>query len=438
MRKLISSFLFLLGDFLILSLSFFIAFLLRRDILFSLFPSSYTFPFAVFSTRYYFFLLFLFVFAYEGLYTKIYPPEEELRRIWRGLTIFFLTLLGFAFISRIGGFSRFIIFTAFLLSLIFLPLTRWLLKSILNSLGLWGKRLFLIGEPVLFEKVQRELGREKAVYKIRAGGEVPPGTDGVIIAKKRVDSEDLSLYSPPAIKEIFLFTDEPFFSATKAEIERIGTLLFIRLRYNLLSPFNLFLKRVLELLVATILFTLLIPSFLLISLLIKLTSRGPVFFKQERVGEGGEPFLLFKFRTMRGEIKPTGKVAGNNFTKMKGYEVGQMRGDEKRVTKIGRFLRRSSLDELPQFLNLFAGKMSLIGPRPYLREELQYAGRRGEVITKVKPGITGLWQISGRADLSFEERFLLDEYYVKNWSLWLDLYIFLKTFWVILRGKGAY
>lgn len=357
-----------------------------------------------------------------------------MKRIWRGLFIFFLAVLGFAFFTRIEGFSRFIIIASFFLSLILIPLERWVIKSLLSRWYLWGRRLFLIGEGEIVEKVRRELLRDKGVII----GEGKERKEGVIIAKKEIKPDDLTPYSPPAIKEIFLFTDEPFLTAYEAEIARMGTLLFIKLKYNLLSPVNLFLKRVLELFFSGIIFLLFLPFFLLITILVKLTSRGPAFFKQERVGEGGRRFLCWKFRTMVEEKIKEEKMEGDNFVRLKGYEVGKMRGDEKRVTKIGRFLRRTSLDEFPQFFNLFAGEMSLIGPRPYLLDELIYAGRSYDVITKVKPGITGLWQISGRADLSFEERFLLDEYYVKNWSLWLDLYILLKTFWVVLRGKGAY
>uniref|UniRef100_A0A7C3YTL0 Bacterial sugar transferase domain-containing protein n=1 Tax=candidate division WOR-3 bacterium TaxID=2052148 RepID=A0A7C3YTL0_UNCW3 len=436
MRKLVSALIFLLGDFLFLSLSFSLAFLLRREIFSNLFLSSYTYPFSVFSSRFYFFFLLAFIFTYEGLYTKIYPPEEELRRIWRGLSIFFLAVLGFAFFTRIGGFSRFVVISAFLLSLILLSFERWILKTFLIQVGLWGRRLSLIGEPELVAKVRRELLRDKGGgVIIRENGEKE---EGIIIAQREIKSDDLTPYSPPAVKEVFLFTDEPFFATHQAEIERMGTLLFIRLKYNLLSPVNLFLKRVLELLLAAFLFLLSLPFFLLIAILVKLTSRGSVFFKQKRIGEGGKIFFCWKFRTMEGEMIEEKELSGEELMQLKGYEVGKMRGDEKRLTRIGRFLRRTSLDELPQFFNLFTGEMALIGPRPYLPEELAHAGRYYSIITKVKPGITGLWQISGRADLSFEERFLLDEYYVKNWSLWLDLYIFLRTFWVILRGKGAY
>ncbi len=439
MRKVLSLFIFLFCDFIFLSLSFFFAFILRKDIFAHLFPASYTFPFSVFSARYYFLLLFLFIFTYEGLYTKIYPPEEELRRIWRGLSIFFLTVLSFAFITRIGGFSRFIVVCAFFFSLIFLPLERWILKSCLYSLGLWGRKLLLTGSSVMVERVKRELLRNKEtgviIKELAKGGE---NGEGVIIAKEKISAQDLLPYSPPSVKEVFLFTGEPLFSTHQAEIERMGTLFFIRLRYNLLSPFNLFLKRLLELILSSLIFFLTLPLFLLISILIKLSSPGPVFFVQERVGERGKRFICRKFRTMVAGAASEGNLSDADFMKMSGVEVSRIRGDAARMTPIGKFLRRTSLDELPQFLNLFAGEMSLIGPRPYLPKELERAGRYIDIITRVKPGITGLWQVSGRADLSFEERFLLDEYYVKNWSLWLDLYIFLKTFWVILRGKGAY
>ncbi len=451
LSKVLSLFIFLIGDILLLSASFFFAFILRKELLPGFFHLSYTFPFSIFSTRYYFLLLFIFIFIYEGLYTRLYSPEEELRRVWRGLSIFFLAVLGFAFITRLGGFSRFIIIAAYLLSLILIPGERWVLKSFLYRAGLWRRTFLLTGSEELIEKVRRELLHFKGTGVVLLNRNLQDERKSfettnaaVIIAKPEIKPEDLLPYSPPKVKEVFLFTGEPFFSTYEVEIERIGTLLFIRLKYNLLRPVNLFLKRALEIFVAGILFLLFLPFFFLIALLVKLTSRGPVFFKQERVGFGGKRFYLCKFRTMTpAKEKSDGKerwdeMVSRNFIKASGKEVREIRGDAKRITKVGRFLRRTSLDELPQFLNLFNGDMSLIGPRPYLPEELAHAGRYFDIITSVKPGITGLWQISGRADLSFEERFLLDEYYVKNWSLSLDIYIFLKTFWVILRGKGAY
>jgi lipopolysaccharide/colanic/teichoic acid biosynthesis glycosyltransferase len=177
------------------------------------------------------------------------------------------------------------------------------------------------------------------------------------------------------------------------------------------------------------------PVLVGISIAVGLTSRGPVLFRQVRIGRHGKPFVIHKFRTMRvdaeeqrAEVEHLNESDGTLF---------KVREDP-RVTPIGRYLRRFSLDELPQFIDVLMGRMSLVGPRPPLPTEVdRYASlvRRRLV---VKPGITGLWQVSGRSDLSWDESVRLDLLYVENWSLALDITIMLKTVLAVLRRRGAY
>ncbi len=156
---------------------------------------------------------------------------------------------------------------------------------------------------------------------------------------------------------------------------------------------------------------------------IKLDSPGPIIFAHVRVGKNSRPFKCYKFRTMH-----------NNSN---GYEPKQDPKD-KRVTQVGYYLRRMSLDELPQFFNILRGEMSLVGPRPIVQEEIRYYGNDFELYTSVSPGLTGLWQVSGRRNVDYPERVRLDAYYVHNRSIWLDLLILFKTFWVVLVCDGAF
>jgi exopolysaccharide biosynthesis polyprenyl glycosylphosphotransferase len=177
------------------------------------------------------------------------------------------------------------------------------------------------------------------------------------------------------------------------------------------------------------------PLCLLIAIAIKLDSRGPVLFRQTRIGRGGREFGLLKFRTMvTGAHAMRQVLAGHNETDGLMFKIR----NDPRVTRVGRWLRKWSLDELPQLVNVVLGQMSLIGPRPPLPEEV--ARYDGDIARRllVKPGITGLWQVSGRSDLSFEDGIRLDLFYVENWSLTADLLILWKTFGAVLRGRGAY
>lgn len=176
-----------------------------------------------------------------------------------------------------------------------------------------------------------------------------------------------------------------------------------------------------------------LPLLLLIALGCVLFSKFPVFFRDERIGLGKKKFVLYKFRTM--------KESGPDFMtpeqQREWAQFGKLKNDD-RVTGFGRFLRHYSLDELPQLWNVVRGDMALVGPRPIVDAEDAIYGRYSDRIHSVKPGITGLWQVSGRSDIDYDQRVALDMFYVMNWSLWLDYYIFLKTFYVVLFRKGAH
>jgi len=190
-----------------------------------------------------------------------------------------------------------------------------------------------------------------------------------------------------------------------------------------------------DIVIAITVLTLAAPLMLLIAIAIKLDSPGPVFFRQVRVGKGGKPFVLYKFRSMVDGAERQQAALRKAYGR--GPLLFKLR-DDPRVTRVGRILRRTSLDELPQFFNVLKGEMSVVGPRPPVPEEVAAYEDWHLQRLMVTPGLTGLWQVNGRSDLSFDEMVRLDLYYAEHWSLWLDLKLILRTIPVVLTGRGAY
>ena len=205
------------------------------------------------------------------------------------------------------------------------------------------------------------------------------------------------------------------------------------------KPYYDRLKRVFDLVVGGFLLLVSLPLFLLIAVLVKLTSRGPVFYKQERLGRGGRPFFVYKFRTMVvGAESYLREWLSKDPMMREEFERYFKLKEDPRVTVVGRILRRTSLDELPQLWNVVKGDMHLVGPRPIVEEEVKYYRPYEEVLFSVRPGITGLWQVSGRNELPYSERVKLDIGYIKRRNFLLDFLILVKTFKVIFTGHGAY
>ena len=200
-------------------------------------------------------------------------------------------------------------------------------------------------------------------------------------------------------------------------------------------------KNIFDLFFSSIILTVGLPIFLIIASLIKLSSRGPIFYFQERIGKNKKTFKCIKFRTMHPEAED---ILENLITKneklRKEFEESHKLKNDPRITNIGKFLRKTSLDEIPQFLNVIKMEMSIIGPRPIVKNEIQKYGESYNKVISLKPGITGLWQVSGRNNLSYKRRVILDSLYVDNISPLLDLRIIIRTFGVIFfpNDRGAY
>ncbi len=227
--------------------------------------------------------------------------------------------------------------------------------------------------------------------------------------------------------------------AGNVNMRELGGILGLSTTHNLTKPQSLFSKRVLDLILIALSAPFVLPVSVLIAILVKLTSRGPVLYGHKRVGKDGKTIKCWKFRSMVVNAdQMLDKILAENPEMRKEWEKDRKFTNDPRVTKLGKFLRKTSLDELPQLWNILCGEMSFVGPRPVTESELDRYGKYSNFILSVKPGLSGMWQISGRSDTGYEERVTLDTYYIQNWSVWIDIWIIIKTFWVVLKGKGAY
>lgn len=245
-----------------------------------------------------------------------------------------------------------------------------------------------------------------------------------------VNSEQVSMWLSSGMYEII---------TTGVQIQDVASVPMVSVNRVRLTGINVVAKAVLDYVGATVGLILLSPLFLGIAIVMKLTDPGPIIYRRRVVGVGGKEFDAFKFRTMVINSKevleellardPRAREEWNKFFKLK---------DDPRITRVGAFLRKTSIDELPQLFNVLRGEMSLVGPRMITMEEVEKYGKWGLNLHTVKPGITGLWQVTGRSELTYEERVRLDMNYIRNYSIWLDIQILIQTIPAVLMSKGAY
>ncbi|PID30375.1 UDP-phosphate galactose phosphotransferase [Candidatus Saccharibacteria bacterium] len=234
---------------------------------------------------------------------------------------------------------------------------------------------------------------------------------------------------------------EPEFYAGKNTVDIFLGYPFITVHQTPLVGWGEFAKRIFDAIVSFVLILVLSPLFLVLIVLQKLFNPGPVFYVSDRLSQFSKPIRLIKFRTMGAEFGS--RDAAEEFRDMgrddlaREYETHRKVADDPRITRLGKFLRNTSLDELPQLFNVLRGDLSLVGPRPILPQEVKFGKSRAALLHSVRSGVTGLWQVSGRSTLSFDERIELELYYARNWSFWLDLKILLKTVGVVIGGRGA-
>ncbi|MDI6851169.1 MAG: exopolysaccharide biosynthesis polyprenyl glycosylphosphotransferase [bacterium] len=381
--------------------------------------------------------LFVLVLAFEGLYTERRYFWDEFRAFIKSLVIYFFLL--FTILSLTHGITRFSrgVLALVPVFLVFLfPLFRYLINVLLFKLRIREKCQF-IGSERSLEKFEKTVLSDKY-----AGFELGEPASYVFLSTSRDDFDQKLRELQQVYRYVYIFDDGGRFLVSEFKpVFPVGKgITMFELQNKLLDPKRMLLKRIIEVVLAVVLLPVLLPLIFLIGVAIILDSKGPIFYSQQRIGRGGRPFKCLKFRTMYidADLRLKEILAKDEKAREEWTKYFKLKNDP-RVTRIGKFLRKTSLDELPQIFNVLKGEMSFVGPRPVLREELEkYYREFSRYYFEVRPGITGLWQISGRNELDYEQRVKLDVWYVLNWSLWLDFVIFVKTIKVVLSGKGAY
>jgi len=365
--------------------------------------------------------------------------------------------------------SRLILAVVFSGLLILAPFVHYFAKLSMRKMNLWGKPVVVLGykesgaNVVSLFKKEWALGYEPVAifdYRLEAVGAELSGVDdwqglAVVVDLAREHGVDTAILAMPNVRreQLARLSDQASLNFRQViVIPNLGGItnagvvaryfagtFGVEIRHNLLYPWARRTKRVLDLLLTAVGGVLISPLLIMVATLIKLDSSGPAFYRQLRPGAGGEHFHCWKFRTMHinTELLLDEYLQANPHLRSEWERTFKLRNDP-RVTRVGRFLRKTSLDELPQLWNVLCGEMSLVGPRPMLVEEISAYGEVYRLYKRVRPGITGLWQVSGRNDTSHEERIEMVASYVSNWSVWLDLVILARTIKTVLLGHGAH
>ena len=474
--RLFLNLLLLLWDFFVVFLSFLLAYWLRVRLGFE--PGTYIIPF----TTYLKIVLpsaafVVMVLSFFGLYKdgQSRLSADLFARILGGISVSVALGMVSLFLLRDTFFSRLVILYVWGLSAAFLFIGRALFYGLVVLLARRGigqeRTLLLGGDPRLLSEIADYFHRNPGAG-VRVVGFVPTGEILSSISLPLLGERSFlsRIFQEHQIEQVVLLDELPTREvlellwatrAAKVRFRYLPSLLslpsaghevmeaagypVVELLATRLFGWGRIAKRLFDFVASLLLLILLSPLFLVLAVLIRIDSAGPVFYKSKRVGLRGL-FDMCKFRTMHTHLSVGEGYGGEKAEKFLEELKKRNEGsgplfkirDDPRITKIGRWLRRTSLDELPQLLNVLKGEMSLVGPRPPFPEEVERYERDQFRRLLVKPGMTGLWQVSGRSDLSFEEYMRLDIHYVEHWSFWLDLWILLKTIGVILGGKGGY
>ena len=395
---------------------------------------------------------------------------EELRRQTFALGATLAIITTFAFASQVGdALSRILLLGWALGLLVAAPVARYFVKSAMWKAGLWGKPVVVLGTrevgAAVLEALQDrwQLGfKPVGIFDDRPAPEkgaledVPYGRslidavtmaeeycfDTVIFAMPSARREHLNKLmnlASHSFRYVVFMPDLGGIVSSEVIARNFAGNLGVEIKHNLLFPWARRIKHVLDLVLTAVGGLIISPLLIALVILVKLDSAGPAFYGHRRVGAGGKYFRCWKFRTMHTNAERLlDEFLQDNPDLRAEWEQNFKLRDDPRVTRIGRFLRKTSLDELPQLWNVLRGQMSLIGPRPIVEAEIPNYGTVYEMYRRIRPGISGLWQVSGRSDTNYAQRVKLDAYYVHNWSVWLDIVILVRTLGSVVLGRGAY
>lgn len=395
-----------------------------------------------------------------GHYRRRLPAWTGLRDVVTGCMLMLLAD-GFLMFALKRDFSRLWLVGSWLLIIVLIPLARRIARSLLDSLGLWRLPVIVVGSGDGVQDACKALTAERslgyAVMEVLPLEQVETriashswselcedqGARLVVLALSDTDMLGRGELLADLVRERLPFAVIPPLRGLPIlgfdPIYFIGRdVMMLQARNNLGQPLSRAVKLVFDIMVASILGMLLLPVFAIFALAIA-SDGGPVLYRHRRIGRDGRPFGCLKFRTMapNAERMLEAHLAAHPDAAVEWARSFKLK-DDPRVTRIGRFLRASSLDELPQLFNVLRGEMSLVGPRPVTAQELDFYGRDVVFYLETRPGMTGLWQVRGRSNTSYADRVLYDVWYVKNWSLWHDLAILANTIPVVMRRIGAF
>lgn len=403
---------------------------------------------------------------FNGLYPGFgLAAVHEMQKVLYVVSLASVFLGVFLFLQQLAlAYSRMIFILTWFLSALFMMLGRFALRNRFSKFKWWGIPMVVVGSqenvsPVIEKLLQsRRLGFRPVFYFDPLQKSTEPIHDIPVLTSKQdlqqvVNQNSIQhvVFTDPIdnilalnfhwIRDVFpnilfVLNTAPFGSLWVRTIDLHG-ILAIETNYHLLNKRETVIKRILDMFLTLLLLLFTWPIFLVLAILVRVDSKGPIFYTQARLGQDGKIFESFKFRTMYDQAdEMLHDLLERDPAAKQEYETYHKLTNDPRVTRVGKVFRRYSLDELPQLFNVLKGDMNLIGPRSYLPRELPTMGKSARIILKVKPGLTGWWQVMGRNATSFRERLHLDEYYISNWSIWLDIYIMIKTVWVLINGKG--
>jgi len=413
-------------------------------------------------------VLLLCSFMAVGLYPGVsLNPVNELRLSARAISVAFLLLWSATFFLHDVSLSRLVYIEAYLLAIIMVPIARALTRKALCHKNWWGSQVVILGFGATGKLMCDKL-KKNPVYGLKPYAVLDDDpakichTDGLITgplsrcleitAKHKIsygivcmpslsrqELLDLLDHYGQCFAHLLVIPNLIGMTSLGITAKEIGGIIGLEVKQQLLRPWSKFLKRSLDLTITLLLSPIVIPLVALFALLIKLEDSGPAFFRNERIGHGGRKFNAWKLRSM---VTDGDAVLRDHFEKNPldhaHWQATQKLKRDPRLTRVGRFIRKTSIDELPQFWNVLIGEMSVVGPRPVLEKQVAMYGPAFNLYKQVRPGVTGLWQVSGRNHLTFAERATLDKYVIQNWSVWLDIYILARTGGAVLSGDGAY
>lgn len=375
---------------------------------------------------------------YHG--SVLYPaapvnPVEELRRLVGSAVLThvgIIAALAIAYQST-EHYSRAVILISGVLTAMSVQPVRNILRWILKKLDVAQIPVVLIGTGETAQLVGATLTQDAYTgFRLTLEADV-----AVVCEDMRIFKCEMSELTRTYRHIVYVPTGAsfPVFGAQAVEFDGLAALEMVNQRRMWALRVE---KWILDRLLAVIAFVLLLPFFVIIPILIKLTSRGPVFYRQNRLGRDGRPIRVWKFRSMYADADARlASILASDPAKKAEWEANFKLADDPRVTPFGRFLRKTSIDEFPQLFNVFAGDMALVGPRPIVSDEVKYYGSAYDIFASVHPGVTGLWQALGRSDTDYARRVALDTYYVLNWSPWMDVWILFRTVSAVLFMRGA-